>query len=58
MIGAPEERMTMSEPSQLIDERIAAYPDWRGATLRRVRGLIHDADRQVVEEWKWRGVPC
>jgi hypothetical protein len=43
--------------SQLIDERIAALGDWRGETLRRVRGLIREADPEVVEEWKWRGVP-
>ena len=43
--------------SQLIDERIAALGDWRGETLRRVRALIREADPDVVEEWKWRGVP-
>jgi hypothetical protein len=44
-------------PSTLIDARIAELGDWRGATLARVRALIHEADPQVVEEWKWRGVP-
>jgi hypothetical protein len=44
-------------PSQLIDGRIKALGDWRGETLGRVRALIHDADPDVVEEWKWRGVP-
>jgi hypothetical protein len=44
-------------PSRLIDGRIAALGDWRGATLARVRALIHEADPEVVEEWKWRGVP-
>ena len=44
-------------PSRLIDARIAELGDWRGATLARVRGLIHEADPEVVEEWKWRGVP-
>src|SRR3954464_3310313 len=44
-------------PSSLIDERIAALPDWRGETLARVRALIQEADPEVVEEWKWRGVP-
>lgn len=39
--------------SRLIDERIAELDDWRGATLRRVRGIIKDADPDVVEEWKW-----
>jgi hypothetical protein len=44
-------------PSQLIDNRIAELPDWRGETLARVRALIHEAAPDVVEEWKWRGVP-
>jgi hypothetical protein len=44
-------------PSKLIDERIAELGDWRGATLSRIRALIKQADPQVVEEWKWRGVP-
>ena len=44
-------------PSQLIDGRIKALGDWRGETLARVRALIHEADPEVVEEWKWRGVP-
>ena len=43
--------------SQLIDARIQALGDWRGQTLARVRALIHQADPDVVEEWKWRGVP-
>ena len=41
----------------LIDARIAELGDWRGATLARVRALIHEALPDVVEEWKWRGVP-
>ena len=44
-------------PSQLIDERIAELGDWRGAMLARVRTLIHEAVPDVIEEWKWRGVP-
>jgi len=44
-------------PSELIDERIAELGDWRGETLGRVRDLIHAADPEVVEAWKWRGVP-
>jgi hypothetical protein len=44
-------------PSRLIDARIAALDDWRGTTLAHVRALIHAADPEVVEEWKWRGVP-
>jgi hypothetical protein len=43
--------------SRLIDQRISELGDWRGATLARVRGLIRQADPDVVEEWKWRGVP-
>ena len=44
-------------PSQRIDARIQELSDWRGETLARVRILIKQADPEVVEEWKWRGVP-
>src|SRR5215210_6694096 len=44
-------------PSQLIDARVKELSDWRGETLARVRILIKQADPEVVEEWKWRGVP-
>ncbi len=44
-------------PSQLIDARIEELGDWRGQTLARIRALIKQADPEVVEEWKWRGVP-
>jgi len=44
-------------PSELIDARIQELSDWRGETLARVRILIKQADPEVVEEWKWRGVP-
>jgi hypothetical protein len=44
-------------PSQLIDGRIKELDDWRGDTLSRLRALIKEADPDVVEEWKWRGVP-
>jgi hypothetical protein len=44
-------------PSRLIDARIKELDDWRGKTLAHVRALIKDADPDVVEEWKWRGVP-
>jgi hypothetical protein len=44
-------------PSRLIDARIKELGDWRGETLARVRSLIKQADPEVVEEWKWRGVP-
>ncbi|MGF7169369.1 hypothetical protein FHS91_001028 [Sphingobium xanthum] len=43
--------------SELIDGRIAELGDWRGETLARLRALIHEADPEVIEEWKWRGVP-
>jgi hypothetical protein len=46
--------MNDTSPSQLIDERIAELGDWRGETLARVRGLIKEADPEIVEEWKWR----
>jgi len=44
-------------PSQLIDARIEELGDWRGETLSRIRAIIKQADPDVVEEWKWRGVP-
>ena len=44
-------------PSQLIDARIKELGDWRGTTLSRLRTLVKEADPEVVEEWKWRGVP-
>jgi hypothetical protein len=44
-------------PSRMIDERIRELGDWRGKTLARLRALIKQADPEVVEEWKWRGVP-
>ena len=44
-------------PSELIDARIGELGDWRGETLDRVRKLIKQVDPDVVEEWKWRGVP-
>jgi len=43
--------------SALIDERINELGDWRGKTLVKVRKLIHEADPEIVEEWKWRGTP-
>jgi len=46
-----------TSPSRLIDARIKELGDWRGATLARVRALIKEACPDVVEEWKWRGVP-
>jgi hypothetical protein len=44
-------------PSQLIDARIKELGDWRGTMLSRLRNLVKEADPEVVEEWKWRGVP-
>jgi hypothetical protein len=44
-------------PSRLIDARIKELGDWRGKTLSHVRALIKQADPEVIEEWKWRGVP-
>ena len=51
--GAPKSESA----SQLIDARIKELGDWRGKMLGRLRGLIKEADPDVVEEWKWRGVP-
>ena len=51
--GASDERSA----SELISERIAELGDWRGVTLARMRQLIHEADPDVVEEWKWMGTP-
>ena len=48
---------TGEPPSRLIDARIKELDDWRGKTLSHVRALIKQADPEVVEEWKWRGVP-
>jgi hypothetical protein len=55
-VGAKEEEGADSA-SQRIDARIKELGDWRGETLARVRTLIQQADPDVVEEWKWRGVP-
>jgi hypothetical protein len=46
-----------ASPSQLIDARIKELGDWRGEMLSRLRALVKEADPEVVEEWKWRGVP-
>jgi len=48
---------TSKSPSQLIDARIKELGDWRGKMLSRLRALVKEADPEVVEEWKWRGVP-
>ncbi len=49
--------MRAQSPSALIDARIAELDDWRGKVLARIRGLIKEADSEVVEAWKWRGTP-
>jgi hypothetical protein len=55
--SSSKEKKGGDSPSQLIDARIKELSDWRGETLARIRILIKQADREVVEEWKWRGVP-
>src|SRR5262245_36876982 len=55
--SGPKEGKGGDSPSQLIDARIKELSDWRGGTLARVRILVKQADPDVVEEWKWRGVP-
>ena len=55
--SASKEGKGGDSPSRLIDARIKELTDWRGETLARVRILIKQADAEVVEEWKWRGVP-
>src|SRR5205823_1979851 len=54
--GAKEAKAGES-PSQLIDARIKELGDWRGEMLARIRSVIKEADPDMVEEWKWRGVP-
>lgn len=51
------EQADSETPSERITQRIAELRDWRGETLARMRHLIHEADPEVVEEWKWRGTP-
>jgi hypothetical protein len=55
LLGAAEGKG--DSPSRRIDARIKEFGDWRGETLARIRGLIKQADPDVIEEWKWRGVP-
>ena len=55
--SASKEAKGGASPSRQIDARIRELSDWRGKTLARVRSLIREADPEVVEEWKWRGVP-
>jgi hypothetical protein len=59
--GSPKSRSSSPQksepPSRLIDARIKELGDWRGKMLSRLRTLIKEADPEVIEEWKWRGVP-
>ncbi|OMB96590.1 DUF1801 domain-containing protein [Mycobacterium colombiense] len=54
---AKQDDAAAKSPAELIDARIKELGDWRGETLARIRQLIKKADPDVVEEWKWRGVP-
>jgi hypothetical protein len=49
--------VAMESASVFIDEKIKALGDWRGKTLAKVREILHQADPEIIEEWKWRGVP-
>ncbi len=53
----PSGSQKSKSPSQMIDARIKELGDWRGETLSRLRALVKEVDPDVVEEWKWRGVP-
>ena len=55
--SSSKETKGANSPSQHIDARIKELSDWRGEMLARIRGIIKKADPDVVEEWKWRGVP-
>jgi hypothetical protein len=55
--GKKNSPLRSRSPSQLIDARIKELGDWRGEMLSRLRALVKEADPEVVEEWKWRGVP-
>src|SRR5262249_29341129 len=63
LLAPPESEESMKTPtsvesaSALIDERIKELGDWRGKTLAKVRKIIHEADPEIVEEWKWMGTP-
>ena len=50
-------QVRVESASALIDQRIKELGDWRGKTLAKVRGIIHEADPEIVEEWKWMGTP-
>ena len=57
MAKRDSEKQGADSPSQLIDQRIEELGDWRGEMLSRIRTLIKEVDPDVLEEWKWRGVP-
>ena len=57
MVVTKRESQNTRSPSQLIDGRIKELDDWRGTMLSRLRALIKEAAPEVIEEWKWRGVP-
>ncbi|KVC73988.1 hypothetical protein WI73_06835 [Burkholderia ubonensis] len=57
MKKSESQQQNVQSPSQLIDARIEELGDWRGEMLGRLRALVKEADPDVVEEWKWRGVP-
>jgi hypothetical protein len=57
MRAGSKEETAGTSPSRLIDARIEELSDWRGETLARIRALIKQADPEMVEEWKWRGIP-
>jgi hypothetical protein len=52
-----KKQMEPPSASALIDQRVSDLNDWRGTILAKLRALIHDADPEITEEWKWRGVP-
>jgi len=52
-----KKRSPVESPTALIDQKIRELGDWRGTMLAKVRRLIHEADPEIVEEWKWRGTP-
>jgi hypothetical protein len=55
--GYRKKPVPVESASVFFDEKIKDLGDWRGKTLARVRGIIHQADPEIVEEWKWRGLP-
>jgi hypothetical protein len=57
IMGKSGSQKEEKSPSQMIDEKISELDDWRGKMLSQLRALIKEADPEVVEEWKWRGVP-